>query len=90
MTTLDLLSSLTYDANCARGSLRQCAERVMEILERLQDLDESGFDEVQRNAVAKAIGGCHRTLGAIHVAEKATDGMSDPLWDFPWRKGEKE
>lgn len=85
MNTMDLLSSLTYDANCARGSLKQCAEQVLEILKRLQNLDESGFDEAQREAMSKAIDGCHRTLGAIYVAEKATDGMSDPLWNFPWK-----
>lgn len=83
MTTLDLLSSLTYDANCARGSLKQCSEWVRDILKRLQNLDESGFDEAQRNAVKKAIEGCLKTLGAVCVAEKATDGIHDTLWNFP-------
>lgn len=87
---MDPLSSLTYEANCARGSLRQCAERVLGILKTLQDLDGSGFDEAQREAISKAVDGCHATLGAIHVAEKAMDGMRDTLWDFPWRKEENE
>lgn len=87
---MDLLSSLTYEANCARGSLKQCSEQVLEILKTLQDLDGSGFDDAQREAISKAVDRCYATLGAIHVAEKATDVMHDPLWDFPWRKEESE
>ena len=86
MNTMDLLSSLTYEANCARGILKQCSEWVRDILKTLQDLDGSGFDEAQKNAVKKAIEGCLKTLGVICVAEKETDGISDPLWNFPWEE----
>ena len=86
MTTLDLLSSLTYDANCARGSLMQCSEQVLDILKRLQNLDDSRFDEEQKEAIYKAIDGCKRTLGNILVCDREMKGISDPLWDFPWKE----